>query len=152
MGLRQPESCFNVMEELADNGEPQKNVSVLKDRISLFATAIFWVSIQIITDVFRGTLKLYGFFLFLFLIYFVIQQILERIANQPFNFKKLLKKMSLPVIALLIGYYLENLTNVVSASFPDNIFFSKILSFLIGISTLILVMFIFQIIEKDSKT
>ncbi len=140
------------MEELADNGEPQKNVSFVKDRIYLFTTAVFLVSIHFLTDAFNGTLKLYAFFLLAFLIYFVIQQILERQKNQPFNFREVIKKVSIPITALLLGYNLNNKTNLVSASFPDNILFSKILSFLIGISTLILAMFIFQIIEKDSKT
>lgn len=142
---------FVAMQELAENGELQERESLAKDRISLFATAIFFVSVKFLTDAFERTLKLYGFLFLLFLLYLVIQQILDKKTNQPFNFKELFKKTGFSTIVLLIGYNLTNLTNFISASFPGNLLFSTILSFLIGFSILFLVVFVFQIIEENSK-
>ncbi len=140
------------MQELADNGEPQEKESWVKDRISLFTTAIFFVSVKLLTDAFEGTLKLYGFLFILFLLFLVIQQILDKKTNQPFNFKGLFKKIGFSTIVLLVGYNLTNLTNFISASFPDNLLFSQILSALVGFSILFLVIFVFQILEENAKT
>jgi len=140
------------VKELAENEEAQEKVSFVKDRISLFTTAIFFVSGSFLADAFVGTWKLYGFLFLLFLLYLVIQQILDKKYNQPFNFKELFKKMGFSMIVLLFGYNLTNLTDFISASFPDNFLFSKIFSALVGFSILFLVIFVFQIIEENSET
>ncbi len=138
------------MKELADNEELQENESWVKDRISLFFTAVFIVSLKLLNNYFEGSYYLFISFFLVILLFLAVQHLLKKTKRQPFNFKEFFRELGFYTLALLIGYNLINFTASITASDPDSTAL-KFLSFLLGALTLLLMIFAFQFIEKNSK-
>ena len=107
------------MEESAENETAQKSLSYVKDRIDLFTTAVIMASSVYLRDFLKGSLELYCFFLFLFLVHYFIQQILNKENNQPFDYGKFFKKSILYSVVLLICFFLFEMASAVFAVFSN---------------------------------
>ncbi len=107
------------MEESVENENSQKKLSFVKDRIALITTAVIITSSMFLKDFFNNLLQLYCFFLFLFLIDSLIQQILNKEDNQPFDYKKFFKKSVFYSVALLVSFCLFEIVYYFFAVFSN---------------------------------